>query len=269
MSKKSCLRSAIAALSTGVVLSAISGAADADHAWANYHWARSSNPITLRLGDNLTSNWDSFLQTASSDWSVSNVLDTTVVAGATTVRRCRAATGRIEVCNSTYGNNGWLGIASISVSGSHITSGTVRVNDTYFNTATYNTTAWRSLVMCQEVGHIFGLDHQDENFNNQNLGTCMDYTNSPGSNQHPNAHDYEQLSTIYSHLDGSAAATLSAAEADAPPAMEQLYLAGPAQWGRVIGRYADGRPRVYELDFGRGYKIITHVFWVPEGRARR
>jgi hypothetical protein len=40
--------------------------------------------------------------------------------------------------------------------------------------------------MCQEVGHTFGLDHQDENFNNTNLGTCMDYTNDPSTNQHPN-----------------------------------------------------------------------------------
>jgi predicted Zn-dependent protease len=60
------------------------------------------------------------------------------------------------------------------VSGSHIVQGTTKVNDTYFNTATYNTRAWRQLVMCQEVGHTFGLDHQDETFNNPNLGSCMD-----------------------------------------------------------------------------------------------
>jgi hypothetical protein len=267
MDTRSSVRSAIAALSAVAALTVLSGSANADHAWANYHWARSSNPFTLGLGDNLASVWDSYLQTTSSDWSVSDVLDTTIVAGATSARRCRAATGRIEVCNAAYGNNGWLGIASISVSGSHIRSGTVRVNDTYFNTATYNTVAWRNLVMCQEVGHIFGLDHQDENFDNPNLGTCMDYTNLPSSNQHPNAHDYEELDIIYAHADATSAAT-AAARDEAPPAMDQLYLAGPAQWGRVISRYGDGRPRVYELDFGRGYKIITHVFWVP-GNGRR
>ena len=57
--------------------------------------------------------------------------------------------------------------------------------------------------MCQEVGHTFGLDHQDENFNNANLGTCMDYTNDPSTNQHPNKHDYDELITIYSHLDST------------------------------------------------------------------
>jgi hypothetical protein len=266
METKRSMRSAGSAIATAIATTLLAGSATADHSWVNYHWPRASNPITLGLGDNLSGVWDPYLQTTSSDWSVSNVLDTTVVAGGSSQRRCRAAQGRIEVCNGAYGNNGWLGIASISINGSHITSGSVRVNDTYFNTAQYNTTAWRNLVMCQEVGHIFGLDHQDENFSNPNLGTCMDYTNSPSSNQHPNGHDYEQLQIIYQHADASGAAAI--AESDAPPAMEQLYLAGPAQWGRVISRYADGRPRVYELDFGRGHRIITHVFWVPEGNRR-
>jgi hypothetical protein len=106
------------------------------------------------------------------------------------------------VCNAKYGNNGWLGIASIWISGSHITQGTVKMNDTYFNTATYNKPSWKQMVLCQEIGHTFGLDHQDENFNNQNLGTCMDYSNDParddgqGNNLHPNAHDYNQLAHI-------------------------------------------------------------------------
>jgi hypothetical protein len=254
-------------LSAAITMTILAGSAGADHSWSNYHWPRSSNPFTLALGDNLSSTWDAYLQTSSSDWSVSNVLDTTVVAGGTSQRRCRAARGRIEVCNAAYGNNGWLGIASISISGSHITAGSVRVNDTYFNTPQYNTVAWRNLVMCQEVGHIFGLDHQDENFSNPNLGTCMDYTNSPASNQHPDGHDYEQLQIIYAHTDAGSAAQI-AAESDAPPAMEQLYLAGPAQWGRVAARYSDGRPKVYELDFGRGHRIITHVFWIPEDNRR-
>ena len=30
----------------------------ADHSWGNYHWARTANPFTLKLGDNLTSNLD-------------------------------------------------------------------------------------------------------------------------------------------------------------------------------------------------------------------
>jgi hypothetical protein len=71
---------------------------------------------------------------------------------------------------------------------------TLKVNDTYFNTPTYDTTPWRNLVMCQEVGHTLGLDHQDTSFDNPNLGTCMDYASNPlgpPDNEHPNKHDYD------------------------------------------------------------------------------
>jgi hypothetical protein len=252
-------KSSLLALSVAATL--LPMGASANHSWGNYHWARSRNPFTLGLGDNVASNWDSYLQVASSDWSVSDVLDTNVVAGRATSRQCRASTGRIEVCNGSYGRTGWLGVASISTSGDHIVSANVRLNDTYFSTAQYNTPAWRQLVTCQEVGHTFGLDHQDENMTNPNLGTCMDYTNSPSSNQHPNAHDYEELDIIYSHLDAAARASLAEA---APPAMRQLELTGPGQWGRITSRYANGKPKTYELDFGRGFHIVTHVFWAPD-----
>ena len=62
----------------------------------------------------------------------------------------------------------------------HITQAITKLNDTYFNTAAYNTPAWRRLVTCQEIAHNFGLDHQDEAFDNPNLGLCMDYTSDPG-----------------------------------------------------------------------------------------
>ncbi len=176
--------------------------ATASHSWGTYHWGRTSNPFTLKLGDNVTSNWDSYLSKASSDWTKSTVLDTTIVAGSSSnARKCSGPSGRVQICNAAYGFNGWLGIAGISVSGGHIVSGYVKMNDSYFDTATYNTPAWRQMVMCQEVGHVFGLAHQDENFDNPNLGTCMDYTNDPSTNQTPNQHDYNQLESIYSHLD--------------------------------------------------------------------
>lgn len=181
--------------------------AEANHSWGTYHWARTANPFTLKLGDNVNANWDAYLNEASSDWTKSSVLNTTVVAGmAGNVKRCAPQSGRVEVCNASYGNNGWLGIAAIYISGGHITAGYVKLNDTYFNSSSYNKPEWRRLVACQEIGHTFGLDHQDENFSNPNLGTCMDYTNSPlglPSNEHPNQHDYDQLGTIYSHLDSS------------------------------------------------------------------
>lgn len=193
--------------------------AGATHAWSTYHWARTSNPLTLNLGDNVTSQWDAYLAEASFDWSVSLVLDTTVVAGSVkSVKQCTPTSGRVEICNSKYGNNGWLGIAGIYLTEGHIYKGYVKLNDSYFNTATYNTPAWRRFVMCQEVGHEFGLDHQDETFNNLNLGSCMDYTNDPSgppTNEHPNGHDYELLQTMYTHTDST---TTTGASTPAPGA---------------------------------------------------
>jgi hypothetical protein len=178
--------------------------AQADHSWGYYHWAR-SGAVSVNVYDSVTSTWDGHLSTANNDWNKSQYLDNSVVSSDTsnrTRRRCAAPDGAVRACNYEYGNTGWLGVAGISVSGGHITRAYTKVNDTYFNSPPYNTSAWRQLVMCQEIGHDWGLDHQDENFNNANLGTCMDYTNDPSTNQHPNQHDYEQLEIIYSHNDG-------------------------------------------------------------------
>ena len=232
----------------------------ANHSWGNYHWARTANPLNLRLGDNVSSVWDAYLSGASTDWSLSSVLDTTVVTGLSNPRNCRAVNGRVEVCNNRYGSNGWLGIASIWTSGDHIAQGTVKLNDTYFNTAKYNTSAWRNLVICQEIGHTFGLDHQDENFSNTNLGTCMDYTNDPSTNQHPNQHDYDQLDLIYAHLDSFNSASTAAAVSPALAAAG-IDTSNPSEWGEVVRRSHDGRSAVYERNLGNGEKVFTFVIW--------
>lgn len=229
----------------------------AGHSWGNYHWARTTSPFTLKLGDNVSPVWDAYLSTASTDWSASSVLGTTIVLGQSNPKNCRGTSGRVEICNSKYGNNGWLGIASIWASSNHITQGTVKLNDTYFNTTKYNKPAWRQSVTCQEIGHIFGLDHQDEVFNNPNLGTCMDYTDDPTTNQHPNLHDYEMLETIYSHLDSSTtllSKTSSSAVAD-------VDTSNQSEWGKSIRTSRDGRSSLYERDLGHGQKIFTFVIW--------
>ncbi len=230
------------------------GLASANHSWGGYHWARTANPFTLKLGDNVSGPWDAVLATTSSDWTASSVLNTTIVTGGTKPRICKATTGRVEVCNATYGNNGWLGIASISITGGvHITRGTVKLNDTYFNTAQYNTLAWRNLVSCQEVGHTFGLDHQDENFNNPNLNTCMDYTSNPTSNQHPNQHDYDELVTIYTHLDST-----TTVGAIAPGGSSA---ADAADWGQLMRTSQGGRLSTFVKDLGAGELVVTFVIW--------
>lgn len=243
----------------------VASVVSATHSWNGYHWARTSNPFTLKLGDNVSSMWDSYLATTASDWSVSTVLDTVLASGKTKPRLCRATNGRVEVCSEKYGFNGWLGVAQIWVSGEHITKGAVKVNDSYFNTSTYNTPAWRNLVMCQEVGHTLGLNHQDEIFDNANLGTCMDYTNDPSTNQHPNQHDYDELAVIYSHLDSinTVISSITDGGNGRPENVGQdIDLNDPSAWGKAVKKDARGKNSLYERNLGNGEKLFTFVIWV-------
>jgi len=131
---------AVAALVAAPFLSPAAPEAQASHSWGIYHWARTVNPLTIKVGDNVSGAWETYLDEAIADWSASSVLDLTEVAGtAGNPRTCKAVKGTIQVCNAAYGNNGWLGLASIWASGGHIAQGTAKLNDTYYNTATYNT----------------------------------------------------------------------------------------------------------------------------------
>ncbi|HSG33914.1 MAG TPA: hypothetical protein VLA37_05215 [Sphingomonadaceae bacterium] len=257
----------LACLAASVAM--IAGPASADHWWGGYHWSISSAPLQLTIVDNVSGPWESVLDTSIADWNASNVLSLSKAAGSGSTRNCKAETGTVMVCNDSYGYNGWLGIAQIWLSGDHITKGVTKLNDSYYNTPTYNTTAWRNLVSCQEIGHAFGLAHQDEDFDNPNLDTCMDYTSNPESNQHPNQHDYDMLEQIYGHTHSSGG---SSGDGGGPPPGrgKNKGLSGSDDignfalgWGRVIGRTADGRPDLYELKLGDGSRVITHVFHVP------
>src|SRR6266496_3371992 len=127
----------------------------ASNSWGGYHWARTANPLNLKVGDNMTTaTWQSDLGIAVGDWNQSAVLNLTIVTGQAK-GRCRPTAGRAEVCNDTYGFNGWLGLAQIWLSSSHISQGTAKMNDSYSMNA-----AEKQHVVCQEIGHIWGLDHQ-------------------------------------------------------------------------------------------------------------
>src|SRR5262249_18739586 len=129
--------------------------------------------------------------------------------------------------------------------------------------ATYNTPAYRRLVMCQEVGHTFGLAHQDENQTNPNLGSCMDYTRNPAgppSNEHPNSHDYAELVTIYAHTDSfSTPRSVTAAEGAA--VASPLAGDSPATWGTLVSGASDSGASTFVRDNGNGTRTVTHVFW--------
>jgi hypothetical protein len=232
-------------------------AAGASNAWGNYHWARTSNPFTITVIDSMTTSWDDNLDLAISDWDASSVMNVAKEAGSTTSttrRRCAAVTGKVRACNYTYGNNGWLGLAQIWVSGSHITRGTAKMNDTYLASSSYTETN-RQQVVCQEIGHDWGLDHQDTS--GADLDTCMDYSDAL-DNPSPNQHDYNMLEQIYAHLDSSN----TIASASVPAGFDNADVRALENWGTKVSESADGRSALFVRDFGNGYKIFTFVIWV-------
>jgi hypothetical protein len=270
-----------------VLVSLVAVPVFANHAWGTYHWARTSNPFTLKVHDNVSANWESYLATAASDWNSSSVINISMLWGQplSSARKCSSTSGQIEVCNTTYGQNGWLGIAGISItSPNHINKGYTKLNDTYFNQAQYNTPAWRQFVTCQEIGHDFGLGHVNEVFTDANTGSCMDYTNDPDggaggvssndpNNMHPNAHDYALLESIYAHLDSFTTVSSifdNQVEALSRPLTEGEILNNSAdEWGAPVRFDGNGKPslfvKVVPNHGGKDHGFeITHVFWAPE-----
>ena len=237
----------LAVLAVLALALAVPSAVLATHSWGSYHWARTSSSFTLKLGDSVSTSWDSYLATTSADWSEASVLDTTIVTGSGG-KNCKAQTGRVEVCNGRYGYNGWIGLAQIWVNGVHITKGTAKMNDSYFSLSQYNNKNEKLHVMCQEVGHTFGLDHQSEN--GDSLDTCMDYyynSDTDTLSTHPNAHDYEQLETIYANTDST------------------TTLASSADDGPGNGKPQKLRNDLFVEDLGNGVRRFTFVYWVNPG----
>jgi hypothetical protein len=98
----------------------------------------------------------------------------------------------------------------------------------------------------------------------------MDYTNDPDgppSNEHPNSHDYAQLESIYGHLDGGGSGGGGGPGRGRgfgglpilPPALDQIQVDTPRQWGRLLR--SNGRAALFDLDLGNGNHVFTFVIW--------
>ncbi len=216
------MRAAVLSLA---LLMAVPLSAQATHSWSTYHWARTANPVTLRVIDSMTKDWDANLDAAIADWNASAVLNVVEERGSIgfkTRKNCLPVLGTVHACNAKYGNYGWLGMARVWISGGHIIQATAKMNDSYLTSSSYSySEVNRQHVICQEIGHAWGLGHQDEE-NGADLNSCMDSSDAL-DNPDPNAHDYEQLETIYAHLDSTTTVR----------------------------------------DLGGGDKVLTHVIWAP------
>ena len=246
----------------------------ADNSWNNYHWARTTASFDLTIVNSTTSDWDVYVHQAVSDWSQSIVLnmveDLTGATSSRVRRKCKAPDGKIRICNLAYGQTGWLGIAGISIDGSgHIVKGYTKLNDTYFSWDYYNHPNWKQSVTCQELGHNVGLDHQDVDFYNESVFSCMDYQEQPY--EYPNQHDYDQLVLIYGHLDAyNSYGGVDSGDGDSgggcnsPPGKGCNKSGfggnkGDNGWGASLGRR--GQTETFIRIDASGFQHLTYVTW--------
>ncbi|MGH2558140.1 MAG: SH3 domain-containing protein [Thermomicrobiales bacterium] len=258
-------RLALVGLVVLLVASAVPSPAGANHSWNNYHWGQrtypANGPFELVVAESLITsdagrNWDGLFAGGGvdgtavlADWTYSGVVYPVhgVANDSRSSRRiCQAIAGTVRLCNYRYGVNGWLGLASVWVSGGHIVQATVKLNDSYLDHPYFGNLV-RQQVLCQELGHGFGLHHQYSPGN-----SCMN--DSDYSYAHPNLHDYEQLAAIYQH--GSSSGEQVTASGS------EIFSAAQSAPPDPVGSPVGGSS-VIEEDLGGGQFRISLVLWAP------
>jgi hypothetical protein len=170
------------------------------HAWSTYHWA----------SDNLTPSV--FDKTRSSELTGETALSVAHWASLATPIQPQMSSRRQAPVTVVEGfSNDWLGLAQIWIEDGHIVKGKVSMNTTFLLGDPRFTFEATVHVLCQELGHIWGLGH-----NRDELDTCMNDCLTATTEaewlaclNHPdgvdtNAHDVEQLLLAYDgHDDGT------------------------------------------------------------------
>ncbi|WP_343343815.1 hypothetical protein WJT74_08795 [Sphingomicrobium sp. XHP0239] len=289
---------------------AMTGAANAGvgHQWGDLHWGQRGTaptiPIRYAFSDRSADDWLPVYRTgernAFAKWNDDPRSPLILVDRGPAREKdsaiCDADAGEVLVCAHEYGTaEGWTGIAEIFISGSRISSGTAKMNDSFFAYQdAYDRPGRREFTMCHELGHTFGLAHLDEDFFNPNLGSCMDYTADVfglPDNRDPGHVDWAVLTS--SLMYGAPTVT-----SDRPSASDRFRVPDPSRergtlvasgrygasravpserelqrsrFGGVLGYDAHGRPNSFVRDL-RGGQKITFVMWAdgyrPEGTRR-
>lgn len=172
----------LAALALAALAAGLASTSSFAAQWSNYHWP--SYHTDLGITNSASSEYD--VASAVSSWNTAadgTALNLTVNGGADVEIRSRNA-------NAFY-----LGIAEVLVDTStgHILRGRVTLNHRYLkdgNLYGYDADD-RMHVLCQEFGHVLGLDHQAG-------ASCMNDDNSTlGDYTVPNSDDIITLNALY------------------------------------------------------------------------
>jgi len=280
MSKSFLSRGVCAAVAVVAFCALIPAPADATHSWAS-HWRRTAGVRNIPVRRFLSSIWISRYNTAMADWrkaAMTKIKPYTLTTGAQNPN-CPMVAGQISACDGNYGATGWGGYAQIWWDGSgHALYGRALQNNYYFSGSSATTVAWRQHIICQEIGHLFGLGHVNEIQNNRNTGSCMDYTNDPDggsggasssdpNNMHPNAHDYAIVNARHNHI--GFIFPEAARDTPMPQAVRDYDKKRLGQFGRLVYSANDGLTERFEEHFPGGWGVATWVIKLPKGRESR
>ena len=214
---------AIIALAVGATV------ASADHSWNNYH-SPSYNLSPTVVDDTSSSLYA--VPAGVAEWAA---LGTNIQPVMT-----NASKGDITVKEAF--SPFWLGQARVFLDDGHITKAEVKLNTRLLNN--YGAAA-ADHVLCQELGHVLGLDHnRDGSEGGSPDNTCMNDQTTLGAFPAPNSHDTAQLNLIYDgHVDVNP-------DADG----------GDTGGG---GGCPPGNPNHRNCQNSSGYWITVHVFPIP------
>ena len=128
--------------------------------------------------------------------------------------------------------------------------------------------------MCHEIGHSFGLPHTDEDFENADLGNCLDYTNNYADNKHPDVTNYESLRDLYGtvsrrNLRGKAKKKTRGKEEKMPHHVREEMMRVVSKLEKRLddNAHEDGWKLLHRTKFGEehemelqdGYKVRVHM----------
>ncbi|CAJ1966254.1 unnamed protein product [Cylindrotheca closterium] len=166
-----------------------------------YEWENDKNGLSLEVYNALDDTWQGEYEIAMGDWENGTPDSLTLTSTKVTVdRACTPVDGVMKVCSGNYGETGWLGINELIILNRRtIKNSVAKMNEFYLLNADADK---RRYVMCHEIGHGFGLPHTDEQFDNRDLGDCLDYTNTPRNNLLPGEVNYNKLQVLYGTVGG-------------------------------------------------------------------
>jgi len=219
-------------------------------------WENDDIGLTLTIQNALTSDWEEYLDVAISDWDAAPALNLVLTKrNAGPDPTCTPVEKIMKVCNNNYGLTGWIGLNEVYFNRrGFITQSVAKMNESYLRSAP---AAEKQYVICHEIGHGFGLPHRDENPQNADLGTCLDYSRRPQNNQHPDETDYDNLARLYAEFPNEDD-VVEDKKNDKGKRRRIAQKDHPIH-GRLM--QTTQRGAIYERENGDEEKIITSILW--------